>query len=348
MRSFPMTRLRRLRGSPALRGLRRETRLSREDFICPVFVVENPLTAGPVASMPGVVRYTLDSLPARVQELRALGIRALMLFGIPERKDDHGSQAYAPDGLIVRAIATARRAADDGQSSRAPDTRDMIVIADLCLCEYTAHGHCGIVRGTSIDNDETLSVLARTATVYARAGADLVAPSGMMDGMVAAIRRALDEAGCGDTGILSYTVKYASSFYGPFRDAAECAPRFGDRRSHQMDPGNAREAIAEAELDLDEGADVLMVKPALPYLDVIRRLRGRFPQAPLCAYQVSGEYSMIQAAGANGWIDPDAAMLETLTAIKRAGADMIITYFADRAIKALTDSGVGPNGLPTP
>ncbi|MFQ5430458.1 MAG: porphobilinogen synthase [Phycisphaerae bacterium] len=313
-------RLRRLRKSETLRSMVRETRLASEDFVHPLFVVEDPAEAGPVASMPGVFRHSVDDLPRELESIAGLGIPAVILFGIPRDKDAAGAQAYAPDGVIPRAIRRIR------------ETRpDLVILADVCLCEYTDHGHCGLLRGASVDNDATLDVLGRTATAYAAAGADLVAPSGMMDGMVAAIRSALDTASHTDVGILSYAVKYASAFYGPFRDAAECAPRFGDRRAYQMDPANGREALAEAELDLAEGADILMVKPAMPYLDVVGRLREKFPQAPLAAYQVSGEYAMIKAAAANGWLDERAVALEALTAIKRAGADMILTYHAKDA-----------------
>ncbi|GMU36013.1 MAG: porphobilinogen synthase [Phycisphaerae bacterium] len=318
MRQFPGTRLRRLRSHPALRTLVRETHLSPADFIYPIFVVERPESAGEVPSMPGVFRQTLDTLPRQIDRVAELGVPAVMLFGIPEHKDALGSQACADGGVIVRAIQRAARAAGDA----------VAVIADLCLCEYTDHGHCGLIRGDRIDNDATLDLLRKAAVTYAQSGAAMVAPSGMMDGMVGAIRGALDAAGNAETAILSYAVKYASAFYGPFRDAAECAPKFGDRRTHQMDPANAREALAEAELDLAEGTDILMVKPATPYLDVIRDLRAAQPSVPLAAYHVSGEYSMIKAAAARGWIDERRIALETLTGIKRAGADAIITYYA--------------------
>ncbi len=318
MRQFPHTRLRRLRAVPALRELVCETRLSPRDFIYPIFVVERPESAGAVGSMPGVERQTLDSLPRLLERVAALRIPAVMLFGIPEQKDASGSQAWAAEGVIVRAIERARRAAGEA----------VAVIADVCLCEYTDHGHCGVLRQERIDNDATLELLGKAAAAYAQAGADMVAPSGMMDGMVGAIRGALDAAGRTDTAILSYAVKYASAFYGPFRDAAQCAPKQGDRRSHQMDPGNAREALAEVELDLCEGADMVMVKPAMPYLDVVRRVREAHPSVPLAAYQVSGEYSMIKAAAANGWIDERRVAMEALAGIKRAGADAIITYYA--------------------
>ncbi len=320
-------RMRRLRKSETLRSMVRETRLVPADFVYPLFVVEDSAAAGPVASMPGVCRHTIDDLPRELESIAGLGIPAVILFGIPRHKDAVGTQASAPGGVIPRAIR------------RIKETHpDLIILADVCLCEYTDHGHCGLIRGESVDNDATLDTLGRAATVYAAAGADLVAPSAMMDGMVAAIRTALDTNSHTDVGILSYAVKYASSFYGPFRDAAECAPSFGDRRAYQMDPANAREALAEAELDLAEGADILMVKPAMPYLDVLRTLRDKIPQAPLAAYQVSGEYAMIKAAAANGWLDERLVALESLTAIKRAGADFILTYLAKDAARWLRDA----------
>ncbi|MCC7291397.1 MAG: porphobilinogen synthase [Phycisphaerales bacterium] len=325
MRQFPHTRLRRLRAVPALRELVLETRLSARDFIYPIFVVEQPESAGAVASMPGVERQTLDSLPGMIERVAERRISAVMLFGIPRRKDAGASQAWAAEGVIVRAIERARRAAGTA----------VAVIADVCLCEYTDHGHCGILRQERIDNDATLEILAKASAAYAQAGADVVAPSGMMDGMVGAIRGALDAAGRTDTSILSYAVKYASAFYGPFRDAAECAPKHGDRRSHQMDPGNAREALAEVELDIAEGADMVMVKPAMPYLDVVRCVREAHSSVPIAAYQVSGEYSMIKAASAKGWIDERRAAMEALTGIKRAGADAILTYYALEAAEWL-------------
>ncbi len=325
MSGFPKRRLRRRRLSPAVRSMTRETRLGPEDFIAPLFIVERPEDAGPVSSMPGVRRHTVERLDHELEQIASRRIPAVMLFGIPAKKDAKGSQAYADNGVITRAI---RRIKETFQ--------DTAVIADVCLCEYTDHGHCGIVRDDRVLNDETLEAYARTAQAYARAGADLVAPSGMMDGMVASIRSSLDDSGFQDVAILSYAVKYASSFYGPFREAADCAPAFGDRRTHQMDPANAREALAEAETDIDEGADILMVKPALAYLDVIAGLRRAFPSAPLAAYQVSGEYSMIKATAANGWIDERRVALESLTSIKRAGADTIITYFATQAVDWLS------------
>lgn len=321
MSGYPKRRLRRRRLSPAIRAMTRETRLAPEDFIAPLFVVERPDDAGPVSSMPGVQRHTVDRINHELEQIASRRIPAVMLFGIPAKKDAKGSQAYSDESVITRAIR------------RIKDTfRDTAVVADVCLCEYTDHGHCGIVRDDRVLNDETLEAYGRAARAYAKAGADIVAPSGMMDGMVKTIRSALDDSGFQDVAILSYAVKYASSFYGPFREAADCAPAFGDRRTHQMDPANAREALAEARSDLEEGADMLMVKPALAYLDVIAGLRRTFPSAPLAAYQVSGEYSMIKAAAANGWIDEGRVALESLTSIKRAGADTIISYFATQAV----------------
>jgi len=321
MSRFPMRRMRRMRNRAAFRDLVRETTLSAADFIYPLFIAERAEDAVPVKSMPGVRRFTVDQLDAELEQVAARGIRAVLLFGIPAAKDAAGSGAYAAEGPVPQAVRRINSTYGD-----------IAVMADVCLCEYTDHGHCGLLRGEQIDNDATLDVLARTALVYAEAGADVVAPSAMMDGMVGGIRAALDEAGSSDVAILSYAVKYASSFYGPFRDAAGCAPRFGDRRAHQMDPANAREALGEAALDIDEGADAIMVKPAMPYLDVIRRLREARPAVPLAAYQVSGEYSMIKAAAQQGWLDERKTALEALTAIKRAGADMIISYFAKDAV----------------
>lgn len=318
------SRKRRIRGRAGLRDMVRETSLSVRDLICPMFIAQNAADAGPVASMPGVVRHRLDDLELEIEQVAARRIPAVLLFGIPSRKDAQGSGAYDRDGVIPAAIRRIKASRED-----------LIVVADVCLCEYTDHGHCGIVREDRIDNDETLPLLAKAAVAYADAGADVVAPSAMMDGQVAAIRSALDASGRHETAILSYAVKYASALYGPFRDAAACAPKFGDRRSHQMDPANVREALAEAEADVAEGADLLMVKPAGAYLDVIAAVRQRCPQVPLAAYQVSGEYSMIKAAAANGWIDERRVVIETLTAIKRAGADIIITYFAKDAAEYL-------------
>lgn len=314
-------RPRRLRQTPALRDMVAETRLSRRDLIQPLFVVERAGDAGPVPSMPGVERLTVDGLRSTIERLLRAGIRGTILFGVPASKDAAASSAHAADGVIPRAVEAVRRTAG----------ADMVIFTDVCLCQYTDHGHCGMLQDGRIDNDATLPVLAMTAVAHAQAGADFVAPSGMMDGAVRAIRTGLDAAGHVDVGILAYAVKYASGFYGPFRDAAESAPRSGDRRSYQMDSRNVREALREARLDWNEGADILMVKPALPYLDVLRRVRDAFPDAPLAAYQVSGEYSMIKAAAERGWLDERTVAVESLTAIKRAGAGMILTYFAEQA-----------------
>ena len=326
MSSFPQRRLRRLRRSAALRSMTRETHLAPADLIYPLFVAQRTEDAGGVSSMPGIVRHTIDALDGEIEQIATRGIPSVLLFGIPARKDAAGTSAHAEDGVIPEAVRRIKSVKED-----------IVVVTDVCLCGYTDHGHCGILHGETVANDETLAVLGRVATAHARAGADIVAPSAMMDGQVAAIRRALDGDGLSHVAILSYAAKYASAFYGPFRDAADCAPRFGDRRSHQMDPGNAREALAEVELDLREGADAVMVKPAMPYLDVVSKIRDAFPQAPLAAYQVSGEYSMIRAAAEHGWLDARATVLESLLAIKRAGATMIITYFAKEAAAWLAD-----------
>jgi porphobilinogen synthase len=312
-------RFRRLRQSAGLRRMVRETRLSPDDFIYPLFVTYGVNVRAEVVSMPDVHQVSVDRLPAEIDELRALGIGATILFGIPEHKDARGSDAYDPDGIIQRAIRTIK-----------DHDPDFVVIGDVCLCEYTDHGHCGLLDGERILNDETLELLAETAVVQAGAGVDIVAPSDMMDGRVTAIRAALDQAGFIETPILSYAAKYASAYYGPFRDAAQSTPSFGDRRSHQMDPANAREAYAEIASDIAEGADAIMVKPALAYLDVIAGARERF-DVPLFAYNVSGEYAMVRAAGRMGWVDERRVTLETLTAIKRAGAGQIITYHAKQA-----------------
>lgn len=336
---FPHVRLRRLRLHPALRSMVRETRLSVRDFIYPLFVRHGRAVRQAVASMPGVEQWSVDLLPAEVEGVARLGIPAVILFGIPAHKDALGSENYDPNGVIPQAIRAIKRAVPE-----------MIVISDMCFCEYTDHGHCGVINAPGAPgyspalpegyllNDPTLELLGRAAVVHAEAGADIIAPSGMIDGMVQAIRSALDAAGFGHVAILSYAAKYASAFYGPFREAAESPPQFGDRRSHQMDPGNVREALRECALDVAEGADMLMVKPALPYLDVLRQVRERF-DLPLAAYQVSGEYSMIKAAAANGWLDERRVVLETLTAIKRAGADVILTYFAKDAARWLETEG---------
>jgi porphobilinogen synthase len=314
--SFPAVRMRRLRRSESLRRMTRETRLSRDDLVLPLFVVEGRGVREPVASMPGVHRHSVDRLVDEAKEVRRLGIPAVILFGIPSHKDAAGSGADAPDGVVQRAVEAVKAAEPD-----------LVVMTDVCLCEYTDHGHCGLVRGDQVLNDPTLERLASAAVSHARAGADVVAPSDMMDGRVAAIRRALDESGFPEVVILSYAAKFASAYYGPFREAAESAPQFGDRRGYQMDPPNAREALREMRLDLAEGADALMVKPALPYLDVLAAARREL-DVPLAAYHVSGEYAMIRAAAERGWLDAERAMLEALVAIKRAGADWILTYAA--------------------
>jgi porphobilinogen synthase len=313
MSSFPATRLRRLRSSGRLRALVRETRLDLDDVVFPLFVAPEAL---PNAQLPAMQRHTLESLAAEGEELVRRGVKAVILFGIPEAKDNEGSGAWDADGIVQRALRTLRDAAPE-----------LVLMTDVCLCEYTDHGHCGIVRDGHVVNDESVELIARTALSHVEAGADAVAPSDMMDGRVAAIRAALDDAGREETPILSYAAKYASAFYGPFREAAGSAPSFGDRRSYQMDPANVREALRECELDLAEGADALMIKPALPYLDVIRAVRERF-DCPVAAYNVSGEYAMVKAAAAAGHLDERDAALESLTAIKRAGADLIVTYWA--------------------
>jgi len=312
-------RPRRLRRTATLRRMLRETRLRREDFIYPMFVAPGKGVRVEVPSMPGVFRLSTDLVVDEAREVVDLGIPAVLLFGLPRTKDDTGSEAAAPRGTVQQAVARLKK-----------HTPELVVITDVCLCGYTTHGHCGLIHEGEVDNDATLEVLAQVAVSHAEAGADMVAPSDMMDGRVVAIREALDERGFEMVPIMSYAVKYASSFYGPFRDAAESAPQFGDRRGYQMDPANAREAVREAALDVEEGADILMVKPALPYLDIISQLAAEFDQ-PLAAYQVSGEYAMIKAAAAKGWLDEEAVMLESLTAIKRAGADLILTYFAKQA-----------------
>mgnify|MGYP000501592409 CR=1 FL=1 len=322
-------RFRRLRQTEGLRRLVRETRLSVEDFIYPLFVVHGRGVRREVRSMPGVYQLSVDQLGAEVEELLELGIGAVLVFGIPAQKDELASEAYDPDGIVQRAVRELKQ--------RAPD---LVVITDVCNCEYTSHGHCGIVRDGRIVNDPTLELLARTAVSHAEAGADMVAPSDMMDGRVLAIREALDRAGFLEVPILSYAAKYASAFYGPFREAAESAPAFGDRRSHQMDPGNRREALREIETDIEEGADAIIVKPALAYLDVIVAARERF-EVPIAAYNVSGEYAMVKAAARNGWIDEQRVVLELLTGIRRAGAQMIITYHAKDVARWLRSGRIG-------
>jgi porphobilinogen synthase len=312
-----------MRKNENLRRLIRETRLAADNLIYPLFVVPGKGVKKPIASMPGVFQMSADVLVQEVREAREAGLPAVLLFGVPERKDEVASGAFARDGVVQQAI---RRIKDK--------VADILVVTDVCLCEYTSHGHCGMLKKGAVDNDLTLEVLAETAVSHARAGADMVAPSAMMDGQVGAIREGLDEAGFDDLPIMAYAAKYASAFYGPFREAAESAPQFGDRKAYQMDPANGDEAIREITLDVEEGADVIMVKPALAYLDVIRRAREEF-DLPLAAYNVSGEFAMIKAAAQLGWLDGERAMWEVLTAIRRAGADMIITYFALEAARGL-------------
>ncbi len=325
--SFPIVRMRRLRRNEILRRMVAETTLSVNDLIYPLFVVEGKGVKEPVPSMPGVDRFSVDLLVEECKGVAALGIPAVILFGIPAKKDPLGKGAYAANGIIPRAIRAIKQ-----------DVPNLVVICDVCMCEYTDHGHCGVLDKKEVHNDATLALLAKASVAYAKAGCDMVAPSDMMDGRVARIREALDKAGFEGVPIMSYAAKYASGFYGPFRDAAESTPAFGDRRAYQMDPANALEAIRECELDIDEGADILIVKPALPYLDVIQRVRKAF-HLPIAAYNVSGEYAMIKAAAANGWLDHDRVMMETLTSIKRAGADLILTYFAKEAARLLRTSG---------
>ena len=321
---FPEYRPRRLRKNEALRSLIRETHLSASQFVYPLFIMPGKKIRQEIPSMPGVYRISVDQLGGEAKDLLQLGINSVILFGLPEKKDSMGSGAHAKDGIIQRAIRELKQ--------KAPT---LTVITDVCLCEYTDHGHCGCLINKEVDNDATLEILAKTALSHARAGADIVAPSDMMDGRVAEIRAALDENNFDMIPIMSYAVKYASAFYGPFRDAADCAPQFGDRRSYQMDPANSREALREATLDVDEGADILMVKPAVAYLDIISKLRDEF-DLPIAAYHVSGEYAMIKAAEAQGWIDGEKVMYETMLSIKRAGADIILTYFAKDMARLLT------------
>jgi porphobilinogen synthase len=319
-------RPRRLRRNPNLRSLVRETRLTPDNFVLPLFVCPGDAVRREISSMPGVFNLSVDEATKEAAAAYDAGVRSIILFGLPESKDELASGAYAEDGIVQRATRAIRR-----------NTPDLTIIADTCLCEYTSHGHCGVVRGGEVLNDESLELLARTAASQAAAGADIVAPSAMMDGQVGAIREALDESGFENTAIMAYAVKYASGFYGPFREAAQSTPEFGDRRAYQMDPPNAREAMREAELDYSEGADILMVKPATVYLDVLKMVRDRF-DLPLAAYHVSGEYALIKAAALRGWIDEERVMMETLTSIKRAGADIILTYYAREAIAALKAS----------
>ncbi len=318
---FNFKRFRRLRYNPIIRDMVRETELSKNDLIYPLFVLPGKKVKNPVKSMPGVFQYSIDTLVEECKEVRDLGIPAIILFGIPEHKDEQGSEAYSPNGIVQKAIHAIKQ-----------ELNDLLVITDVCLCEYTSHGHCGLLDGEEILNDETIALLAKVAVSHIDAGADMVAPSDMMDGRVFAIRKALDYKGYTKIPIMSYAAKYSSGYYGPFRDATESTPTFGDRKSHQMDIGNINEALREVEADIEEGADIVMVKPAGPYLDVIREVKQRFGM-PTAAYQVSGEYSMIKAAGQNDWIDEERVMIESLTSIKRAGADMILTYFAKDAAK---------------
>lgn len=319
------TRHRRLRQSANMRALVRETILQKEDLIYPLFIVEGENVKHEVSSMPGVFQLSLDRLNEEMDEIVSLGIKSVILFGVPHEKDATGTGAYHAHGIVQQATRAIKE-----------QYPDMIVIADTCLCEYTDHGHCGVIEGGKVLNDPSLDLLAKTAVSQAEAGADIIAPSNMMDGFVAAIRKGLDEAGYTDVPIMSYAVKYSSSFYGPFRDAADSTPQFGDRKTYQMDPANRREALREAQSDIEEGADFLIVKPALSYLDIIRDVRNEF-NAPVAAYNVSGEYSMVKAAALNGWIDEKAVVMEKLTSMKRAGSDLIITYFAKDVARWLSE-----------
>ncbi len=322
--AFPQTRLRRLRASRALRGLVRETRLAAEDFVYPMFVAYGIDRREPIAAMPGVDHLSIDHAVTEAREAAELGIPAVLLFGLPANKDEEGSGAWDDEGVVQLATRAIKEALPD-----------LLVITDLCLCEYTSHGHCGVVRPDgSVDNDATLELLSRTAVSQAKAGADIIGPSDMMDGRVGTIRQALNDEGYSETPILAYSAKFASAFYGPFREAADSTPAFGDRRGYQMDPANGDEALREAKLDVEEGADIVMVKPALPYLDVIRRIKDETGM-PVAAYNVSGEYAMVKAGAAAGYLDERATVLETLTAIRRAGADIVITYHAKDAAKWL-------------
>jgi porphobilinogen synthase len=321
--AFPATRLRRMRMNPLLRSMVRETELSKNDFIYPLFVVPGRGIKKEVSSMPGVFQMSVDHIVRECADVQSLGIPAVIFFGIPERKDELGSGAYDDHGVVQEAIRAVKK-----------EVPGLILITDVCLCEYTSHGHCGIVKGEEIVNDASVELLAREALSHARAGADMIAPSDMFDGRVGAIRNVLDAHGFSATPIMSYAAKYASGFYGPFREAAESTPQFGDRRSHQMDPANSDEALREVVQDIQEGADIVMVKPALPYLDIIHRVKTRFGM-PTAAYNVSGEYSLVKAAARLGWVDEERVMMEMLTGIKRAGADLILTYFAKDASRVL-------------
>lgn len=327
MSTFPDVRPRRLRQTPVLRRLVRETNLQPTDLIYPMFIMHGREKRLEVSSMPGVYQLSVDQLAAEAEELLALNIPGVMLFGLPGEKDPVGRENFAEDGIVQQAIRALRRAAGDA----------LVIITDVCMCEYTDHGHCGVVEDGRILNDPTLKILGQVSVSHAEAGADMVAPSAMMDGQVGAIRRALDEAGYPHTPIMGYSAKFASAYYGPFRDAAESPPQFGDRSTYQMDPANGREALREIDLDVAEGADIIMVKPALPYLDVIRQARDRYPALPLAAYNVSGEYSMLKAAARMGWLEEKRVALECLTAIKRAGANIILTYWAKDAVRWLSE-----------
>ena len=320
---FPLYRPRRLRESPLLHKMVRETQLGVQDLVYPLFAVHGRGVREPITSMPGQFRLSVDELLKECKDAASMGIPAVLLFGLPAEKDPRGSEAYAEDGIIQQAVRAVKETIPD-----------LLVITDVCLCEYTSHGHCGVVEQGRVRNDPTLDLLARTAVSQVDAGADMIAPSDMMDGRVAAIREALDENGNQETPIMAYSAKYASAFYGPFREAANSTPQFGDRRSYQMDPANSTEAMREVALDVDEGADIVMIKPALPYLDVIARVKNEFG-VPVAAYSVSGEYAMLRAAGQLGWLDEEAAMMEALTGIRRAGADIIITYFAKEVARIL-------------
>ena len=320
---FPRKRLRRLRGKETIRKMVRETRLSVDNLIYPLFVRSGKSERVEISSMPGIYQYSIDTLSQELEEVQSLDIPAILLFGLPDKKDEHGSAAYAPQGIVQQAIGTIKKSFPD-----------LIIITDICLCAYTTHGHCGIIRNDMVENDQTLEILQKIAVSQVEAGADMVAPSDMMDGRVGVIRTALDKSGFSHIPIMSYAAKYASHFYEPFRDAADSSPQFGDRRSYQMDPANVEEALREIELDIEEGADIVMVKPALAYLDVIYRAKQRFGH-PLAAYSVSGEYSMIKAAAMKGMIEERSIIMEILQSIKRAGADLIITYFAKEAAGAL-------------
>jgi porphobilinogen synthase len=320
---FPIYRPRRLRRNENFRRLVRETKLSVDDLIMPLFIVPGMRVTNPISSMPGIAQLSVDRAVEECKAIRDLGIPGVILFGIPDHKDALGSDAYKEDGIIQRALGTLKE-----------QVPGLSLITDVCFCEYTDHGHCGIIKGQDVDNDATLEILVKESLSHARAGADMVAPSDMMDGRIGAIRQALDSEGFPHVPIMAYSAKFASGFYGPFREAAESTPQFGDRRSYQMDPPNAEEALREVEMDIAEGADIVMVKPALPYLDIIRRVKEKFGY-PLAAYNVSGEYAMIKAAALNGWLDEERVMMEALTGIKRAGADIILTYFAKEAAKIL-------------